>query len=317
MNPFRNIKVGVLGDIIADAYVYGKQHKLSREAPIVVAKYEGEDTLLGGAGNVINNLASLGAEVRPIGVLGVDEMGRSLKSWFEYFSIDIDGIIFTNERITPTKTRYLVGDIHTTKRQIVRFDRLPKEPVLEKIENQLMEQMKRLDKVVDIWIISDYGCGILSPRIISMLPYTLTKKIIVDSRHNLKKFQGVTYLTPNASELEEATDSKLTSTKSLINAATQLIQEVQTEGILVTQGSNGMTFCNKNGSYTKIPPYNTNEIVDVTGAGDTVASMFALGLAAGFTPVEAAKLANYGASIVIMKSGPATVREEELTHYKI
>ncbi len=311
-NPFRDIKVGVIGDIIADAYVFGKQHKLSREAPIVVAKYEGEDILLGGAGNVINNLQSLGAKVRPVSILGIDEMGRSLRSWFEYFLIDIDAVIFTNERHTPTKIRYMVGDKHTTKRQVVRFDKIPSDPISVRLESQIIDQIIRLDKVVDIWIVSDYSCGILTNGVISNIVAS-KKKVIVDSRHTLGLYKGVTYATPNESELKEA---KIADTMYPISTVSDLIYTLKLEGMLVTLGSDGMILYNKDGSFTKIPACNNNDIVDVTGAGDTVTSMFTLGLAAGFNPLDAAKFANYGASIVVMKNGPATVREEELKRYE-
>ncbi len=320
-NPFRDITVGVIGDIIADAYVYGKQHKLSREAPIIVAKYEGEDTFLGGAGNVINNLSSLGAKVRPVSVLGTDKMGESLRDWFEYFLINIDDIIFTNERNTPTKTRYLVGDSHTTKRQVVRFDRISHEPISLKIGSQLLDKIKHLDKLVDIWIVSDYGCGVLTQAVILAVQSLalkskalgLKKKVIVDSRHSLGLYKGVTYLTPNESELKEV---MIADTQYPISTIVDLIYALKIEGLLVTQGCNGMTLYNKDGSFTKIPACNSRDIVDVTGAGDTVTSMFALGLASGLTPLESAKLANYGASLVVMKNGPATVREDELTGYE-
>ncbi len=312
VDTFKGIKVGVIGDIIADTYVYGKQYKLSREAPIIVAKHESEDTFLGGAGNVINNLDSLGAEVYPVSVLGKDVSGLALQSWLDHFEVSTENIVITNERTTATKVRYLVGDSHTTKRQVVRFDKLPEKPLPEVIQKRLIENVKQLDKVVDIWIMSDYGCGILTPLTIPSMLYWTEKTVIVDSRHNLKSFVGATYITPNESEVEEA---KITDTTNLVSTVMDLMEKTKVLGMLVTQGSKGMTLFHWDGNFEKIPACNNNGIVDVTGAGDTVTSMFALGLALGRTPLESAKLANYGASIVVMKSGPAAMPKEELNHY--
>lgn len=314
MHPdtFKDIKVGVVGDIVADVYIYGRQYKLSREAPTVVAEYEAEDTFLGGAGNVINNLDSLGAKVYPVSVLGKDVSGRALESWLDHFEIPTDNVIITNERETTTKTRYLVGDSHTTKRQVVRFDKLPKKPLPEVIQKRLIENVKLLDKVVDIWIMSDYSCGILTPLTIPSMLYWMDKTIIADSRHNLKSFVGATFITPNESEVEEA---RITDTTNLTTNVRDLMEQTKVLGMLVTQGSKGMSLYSKDGSFTKIPACNNDEIVDVTGAGDTVTSLFALGITTGRTPLESAKLANYGASIVVMKSGPAAMPKEELKYY--
>ncbi|GJQ57925.1 MAG: hypothetical protein D8M57_04140 [Candidatus Scalindua sp. AMX11] len=310
---FPNINVAVIGDLVADEYVYGRQFKLSREAPVIVAKYENEEILPGGAGNIINNIVSLGAVAFPIGLVGNDQNGKSLLNYFAHRGIDTQGIFACNSRITITKTRFLVGDSHTTKRQVVRFDREPDTTMDNKTEQKVIDFIDNIEDKVDLWIISDYNYDIITPSITERIKELAKKKMVVaDSRHRIKEFKGVTVITPNESEAEEATAMKIENQDHLYEVGAQLLREVNTKAVLITQGNQGMTLFTDDGRIEKVPAYGTNDVIDVTGAGDTVASVLSLSMASGATLVQAARLSNYGASVTVMKNGPATISKGEL-----
>lgn len=310
---FHNVNVAVIGDLVADEYVYGRQFKLSREAPVIVAKYENEEVLPGGAGNIINNIVSLGATAFPIGLIGNDQNGKSLLNYFTNHGVGTEGIFTCSSRITITKTRFLVGDSHTTKRQVVRFDREPDTTMDKRTEQSVIDFIDGIEDKVDIWIISDYNYDIITPSIIQRIRELAKKKTVVaDSRHRIKKFEGVTIITPNESEAEEATGRKIENQDHLYEIGAQLLREVNTKAVLITQGNQGMTLFEDDGTIEKVPVYGKNDVIDVTGAGDTVASVLSLSIASGATLVQAARLSNYGASVTVMKNGPATATKSEL-----
>jgi D-glycero-beta-D-manno-heptose-7-phosphate kinase len=312
---FNRIKVAVIGDIVADVYVYGRQFKLSREAPVIVAKYENEEILPGCAGNIINNIASLGAAVYPIGFIGEDSNGKNLLNHFSSRNVDTKGLFTRNDRATITKTRFLVGDSHTTKRQIVRFDKEPVTFTDSKVEQKIIDFIDTIENKIDLWIMSDYGYDIITTPIIQRLRVLARDKVVVaSSRHRIKEFKGVTIITPNESEAEEATNKKINNKNHLFEVGSQLLKEVNTKAVLITQGNQGMTLFEGNGEIEQIPICGRNEVIDVTGAGDTVVSILGLSMASGASFLQAAKLANYGASVTVMKNGPATVNESELIH---
>ncbi len=313
IDNFDKLKVAVIGDIVADVYVYGRQFKLSREAPVIVAKYENEEILPGGAGNIINNVVSLGATVYPIGIIGKDDNGKSLLNYFSSHDIDIQGIFTCDTRITITKTRFLVGDSHTTKRQVVRFDKEPDTIMDSKVEQKIIEYIDAIENKIDLWIISDYGYDIITTSIIERIKeLAKNKTVVADSRHRIKDFKGVTIITPNESEAEEATNKKINNKNHLFEIGTQLLREVNTKAVLITQGNQGMTLFEDTGKIERVPIYGKSNVIDVTGAGDTVASVLSLSMASGASFLQAAKLSNYGASVTVMKSGPATVNKSEL-----
>ena len=313
INNFHNITVGVIGDLVADEYVYGRQFKLSREAPVIVAKYENEEILPGGAGNIINNVVSLGASVFPIGLVGNDDNGKKLLQYFTKHKIVTKGIFTCNSRITITKTRFLVGDSHTTKRQVVRFDREPDTTMDSKTEQKVIDFIDAIEDKVDLWIISDYGYDIITPSTIERIRELAKKKTVVaDSRHRIKEFRGVTVITPNESEAEEATNRKIQNQNHLYEVGAQLLREVNTRAVLITQGNQGMTLFEEDGNIEQVPICGKSNVIDVTGAGDTVASVLSLSMASGASLSQAARLSNYGASITVMKNGPATISQTEL-----
>lgn len=310
---FNKAKVAVIGDIVADVYVYGRQFKLSREAPVIVARYENEEVLPGGAGNITNNINSLGASVYPIGIIGKDDNGKRLLYYFLNRNIDTNGLITCDDRITITKTRFLVGDSHTTKRQVVRFDREPENVLDSKVEQKIIDYIDAIKDMIDLWIVSDYGYDVMTMSIIECIRRLAKDRIVVaDSRHRIKEFRGVTIIKPNESEAAEATNMKINSENHLFEVGKKLLREVNTKAVLITRGNLGMTLFEDDGRIEKIPVYGKNEVIDVTGAGDTVTSVFSLSMACGASFLQAAKLSNYGASVTVMKTGPAAISKAEL-----
>lgn len=313
IEKFNKAKVAVIGDIVADVYVYGRQFKLSREAPVIVARYENEEVLPGGAGNIINNIVSLGAAVYPIGIIGKDDNGKSLLSYFSGHNIDTKGLFTCDDRITITKTRFMVGDSHTTKRQVVRFDREPDNVLDSKVEQKIIDYIDAIKDMIDLWIVSDYGYDVMTRSIIECIRGLAKDRIVVaDSRHRIKEFKGVTIIKPNESEAAEATNMKINNKGNLFEAGKRLLSEVNTKAVLITRGNLGMTLFEGDGRVEEIPVYGKNEVIDVTGAGDTVASILSLGIVSGASFLQAAKLSNYGASVAVMKNGPATINKREL-----
>jgi len=313
VSEFGKARVAVVGDIVADMYVFGKPNKLSREAPVIVVRYEGEKLVPGSAANTAHNLMTLGATVYPIGVVGNDPPGKAVLDFFDGPLACIDGIVVDESRHTVTKTRIMAGDLHTTKQQVIRIDREPLEPVPPDLESRIAERLQAVMPKVDGVIVSDYDYGVVSPRVAKLVREVVGKKVVtVDSHSRVKELTDVTLATPNESEVEAATGIKIESDDGAVMAGRRLLEETRNAALLVTRGNRGMMLFEKGASIEKIPVCGGEEIVDVSGAGDTVAATVTLGLVAGGTLLQAANLANFAAGIVVMKSGTATTTCEEI-----
>lgn len=306
-------KIVVIGDFIADIYVYGKPFQLSREAPVVVIRHESEDIVPGGAGNAANNLASLGGQVFAVGILGNDEAGNRVRTQLRERKVNVEGLLLSHIMTSTSKTRIMAGDEHTSKQQVIRVDKINKESIPSRLQEKIYDHFSRISQEADAVIVSDYGYGVIFRRIISRLSSLSKQKIVVvDSRYQLRKFQGVTAVTPNKSETETATRRKLVSDQDVARAAHALKKTLEVKSVLITRGNLGMTLLDEQSGITHIPIVGKDDITDVTGAGDTVTTVFTLSLAAGASFYDAASLANYAADIVVMKSGTAVVTQKEL-----
>ncbi len=317
VDRFQSIKVAVWGDFVLDEFVYSEISRVSREAPVLILRYNHSRTVPGGGANSINNLKALDAIPFPIGIIGDDELGQKLLKKFQDSDIDVSSIVIEKGYTTPVKTRFLAGSSHTVKQQIVRVDRLEQDHALSPKTRKMMEK-HLLHKIrrVDGMIVSDYQLITVDP---SLLKKTCKKKdfvkipIILDSRKRLLEFQGVLAATPNEEEVEQALMINIGSDrKKLERAGWALLKKIGAKAILITRGSKGMCLFEKGKKMLEIPVYGTDEVADVTGAGDTVASVFTLSLIAGGSFQEAAQLANYAGGIVVMKRGTATLSREEL-----
>ena len=308
---FKGKKIAVVGDIIADIYVYGMPYKLSREAPVVVIKYEKEALIPGSAGNTIHNLLALGAHVFPLGFVGKDEPGERLREAFSAFdTIEMDCLV-SHEGRTVTKTRILAGDTHTSKQQVIRIDRTNDKPVSEEARKRLKGRLAEISGLIDGLILSDYEHGTIDSDIISYARALAGEKVVVgDSWHNLKEFKGFTLITPN--EAEAYALAAMDSRRDIEEVGKEIVGSLGVKGVLVTRGNKGMSLFLNDGTVHHIPISGSNEVTDVTGAGDTVAATVTLSLACGIDFFTSSRIANYAAGIVVMKRGTAVVTLEEL-----
>ncbi|MGA1875746.1 MAG: bifunctional heptose 7-phosphate kinase/heptose 1-phosphate adenyltransferase [bacterium] len=315
LDQFPSKKIIVLGDLIADEYIFTRSSRVSREAPVLILRYEGRKIALGGAANAIHNVRSLGAEVLPLGVIGKDEMGSCLLHLMQEKGISPDFICVQETYCTTTKTRVLAGSYHATKQQVARIDREPDNPLDRKAEDFIIHALEEIIHQADALLISDYGLGACSPRVkekINQVAKQTQKIITVDSRYEILSYQGVTALTPNESEIEQALHMKILDDEDVKTCGQLAIQRTGSRGILITRGRKGIFVLQGTGEYDYIPVHGEDEVADATGAGDTVIGVFTLALAAGATLIEAARLANYAGGIVVMKSGTAPVYWAEL-----
>jgi len=311
----RGKKIGVYGDFIADEYVYGTINRFSREAPVFIVNYEESQIGLGGAANTVNNIHELGGKPFPFGILGKDFPGRTLYSIMKEKGIDTGGILVEEDFTTFVKQRVVAGSPHSVKQQILRIDRCLPLPSKSPYRTSLDQKAKAMLSKLDAFIVSDYGLGVSQPEGLKQILDELRQKEIpcfVDSRQNLMSYPGITAATPNEPEVESIL-GKIIDSESLVSVGSELLESLNSDALLITRGKNGMMLFQKNAEPRGIPIFGSPDIVDVTGAGDTVISTFAMAVSAGVSFYDAARLANCAAGIVVMKRGAATVTQAELS----
>jgi len=310
---FSSRRVVVVGDTIADQFIYGEISRVSREAPVFILRHEHTETTPGGAGNCAANLAALGAQVSLVSVLGDDETGRILAEKLREMGVDCTGVQLSNERHTTTKVRVLAGQIHSTRQQVIRIDYDNEGVLSTTVEQKLRADISDAVAGADAVIISDYNYGVATPAAGALVRDTANGiPVLVDSRFRLSEFSGFTSATPNEDEVEELLGVKHADEAGLASAAEQLRQRLGYKALLVTRGGHGMTLIEADTTPMHIDAVGSQQPVDVTGAGDTVIASYALALASGASFPEAARLANFAGGIVVMKRGTATVSNDEL-----
>jgi rfaE bifunctional protein kinase chain/domain len=316
VEAFPKTTVTVLGDLVADEFVFGEISRVSREAPVLILKHRDRKVVPGGGANAIYNLADLGVNVLPVGVVGDDEPGRLLLRAFRHRRIPVSGVLKDKSYTTVTKTRILAGFAHTAGQQVVRLDREPAEGPNSHLRRELVLSAREYARASDALLVSDYGYGAATPALLSAVrekrgihkvPVTL------DSRHRMLQFSGITAATPNEAEVEEILGIRIGNDwNRLVAAGDQIVGEMKLESLLITRGKDGMVAFPRRHRAIDIPIYGSDQVADVTGAGDTVIATFTAALAAGADTEEAAHLANYAGGIVVMKRGTATVSQQEL-----
>jgi rfaE bifunctional protein kinase chain/domain len=312
-------KVVVAGDLLADEFIYGEIARVSREAPVLILNYDSTEVVPGGAGNAAANVAALGGSARATGVAGRDETGRRLLSVLRQRKVDVGQVIRPITYRTPTKTRILAGGIHSAKQQVVRIDRASCATFDARTCVAFESVVLRALRGADALLISDYGSGLVSPGLVQRARRVFRRKrehpVVVDSRYALLRFHGMTACTPNESEVEQALGLKIgDDPKALERAGRTLLKQTRAQAVLVTRGSRGMALFEPAHPTAHIPIVGSDQIADVTGAGDTVIATLTLALSAGATFLEAAHLANHAGGIVVMKRGTATVSASELRY---
>jgi rfaE bifunctional protein kinase chain/domain len=316
IDAFRGRRVLVLADLVADEFVYGRVERISREAPVLILRHDASDLRLGGGANAVHNIRTLGGTPLPFGVVGKDEPGRRLRALMREKGIATRGVLAETGYPTPVKSRILAGRAHSTKQQIVRLDRYaplaPRSAARRAVERALRSFRGGVDGV----LVSDYGCGLLDAALVrAAVAFARRRRVpvTVDSRFALLRFRGMTAVTPNEPEVEEALGITIGhDRRRLESAGRTLLERLGCRAVLVTRGSDGMALFEPHRPPLHIPIHGTDEVADVTGAGDTVIATFTLALAAGATPAEAARLANCAGGIVVMKHATATVSADEL-----
>ncbi|MFO7819907.1 MAG: PfkB family carbohydrate kinase [Halanaerobacter sp.] len=311
---FKEHNILVLGDMIADEFISGQPERISREAPVLILEHQNHEILPGGGTNAANNVSALGGQVYVAGVIGDDRVGRQLTEQLEEEGIATEGLIVDHERPTAVKTRILAGGEETVKQQVVRVDKLETHAISKEIERKLLDYVEQIIDEIDAILLSDYGNGIFTESLkekVIALGREKDKLITADSRYSLKTFKGITVATPNREEAEGAVGFKLEEREKIEKAGEELRRDLDAEAMLITLGGAGMEIFTAEGS-THIPPSNYAEVYDVTGAGDTVIGTLTLALASGASMVEAMKLSNYAAGIVVRKLGVATTNQDEM-----
>jgi rfaE bifunctional protein kinase chain/domain len=320
VDGFSSRRVVVVGDIIADEFIYGEVARVSREAPVLILKYDATEMVGGGAGNAVNNVAALGGRARLVGLIGTDPEGRRLLSSL-HRGIDCAHVVRARAYRTPIKTRILAGGVHSTKQQIVRIDREAGWPIADRVAQQFARHVGPVVDDCDAVILSDYGSGLVTPQLADLLRGRLRRRsrrrpvpVLVDSRYRLLEYRGLTTCTPNESEVEQVLGVHVNDDAQVLERAGRaLLKRTAMQAVLVTRGSRGMALFQPDQPTTHIPIFGSDEVADVTGAGDTVIATFGLALAAGASFYEAARLANYAGGLVVMKRGTATVSGRELS----
>jgi rfaE bifunctional protein kinase chain/domain len=307
---FSRLCVAVVGDLVADRYLFGEPTRLSREAPVIVLRHSQEKLGAGGAANAARNLRSLGAETLCLGVVGRDREGRELVELLERDGIDVGRVASLAGRITPTKTRVLGAEPGRTAQQVLRIDREPEEPVPAQVCAALAAEVRALAGRVDALLLSDYGYGLLGDEIARAAGELCAggTVVVLDPRRVLEPFRGLSAITPNLGELAQAVrraPEELVLDEELAGAARELLERCQPEHLLLTLGNKGMRlFSRISGEESRVPAAG-GEAVDVSGAGDTAAAAFTLALAAGLEASVAMRLANAAAGVVVMEAGAA------------
>jgi rfaE bifunctional protein kinase chain/domain len=317
IDAFARRRVAVIGDVVADEFVYGRVARVSREAPVLILEYDSTEVVPGGAGNAANNVAALGGRARLAAVVGRDEPGTRLLRAL-HGRVDSAAVVRLPGRGTPIKTRILAGGIHSAKQQVVRIDKSVRPPSDARTRAAFERAALRAAQKADAVLVSDYGSGLVTPALVSRLRRAvwrgpLRAPILIDTRYRLMAYRGLTACTPNESEVEQALGVRINDNpRTLERAGRKVLGQTAMRAVLITRGSRGMALFEDGKPTVHIPISGSDEIADVTGAGDTVMATVTLALAAGASFEQAARLANVAGGVVVMKRGTATVSAAEL-----
>ena len=317
VDRFRGRRVLVLADLVADEFLTGRVQRVSREAPVLILEYDGTDVRLGGGANAAHNIRTLGGRPLPVGVLGRDDHGRRLRALLRGSGIPAARVVTEPAYVTPVKTRILGGGVHSSKQQMVRIDKTTRLADGAAARRRVAALLRGWRGPLDAVLVSDYGFGLVTPELVQAAIALARRRkvpVTVDSRYALLGFRGMTAVTPNEPEVEAALGVTIgNDRRKLETAGRALLRRLGVAAVLITRGSDGMALFEPGRPTLHIPIHGSDEVADVTGAGDTVIATFTLALAAGGTPADASRLANYAGGIVVMKRGTATVSSAELS----
>jgi rfaE bifunctional protein kinase chain/domain len=314
IDGFSGQRVLLLADLVADRFIVGSPKRISREAPVLILRFEGETTTPGGGANTAANVAALGGDPLTVGVVGDDANGAALLAALKERGITTEAIRVASGYATPTKSRIVAGGRHAIKQQIVRLDVEPTQTLGVADRDFLAQAVAHHGRAARVAVASDYGYDAVTPALVAQLRAAQPAGclLLCDSRFRLTDFSDIDGATPNEEEAEAVLGAPLGETAhQLLDSARRLRDRLAVRFLLITRGSRGMALAQRDG-LTEIPVHGADQVADVTGAGDTVMGTFALALAAGAAPVEAALLANYAGGVVVLKMGTATLTAGEL-----
>ena len=314
VDRFEGTRVAVAGDFVLDRFVLGLPKRISREAPVLILRFTREENVLGGGANTVANIASLGGAPVPVGAIGKDREGDVLLGLFEAAGIDTSLLLRVDSYPTPTKTRILGGSAHSIKQQVVRIDREGPLPAGDAVIRVLGERVGRAAAAAPVLVLCDYGYGNSRPEWVALARRSnAALSVLIDSRFRLLEYGGADAATPNEEELERAWAGPIDDDEDAFErAARAVLGKLASPALLVTRGSKGMALLEPGTPTFSLPVFGTDQVADVTGAGDTVIATFALARAAGASFREAALLSNFAGGLVVMKMGTATVSPGEL-----
>ena len=302
----------VVGDLMIDHYLWGSCERISPEAPVQVVNVKSESSVLGGAGNVINNLRALGSQVDVISVVGGCEISNELKTLLKNISVSTQHLITQKDRITSKKSRIIAS-----QQQVVRYDRESSDEISTESQKQILESFTSIIANYDGVLLSDYGKGVLTPSLTQSLIAVANKagkKVMVDPKGlDYSKYKGAYLLTPNKKEASEATQITIKDDESLTQAITQLKTQCNLTISLITLSEQGVAIFD---DALRTHPTVAREVYDVTGAGDTVLASLGFALACDYQIDDAVKFSNLAAGVVVGKIGSATATLNEIIEYE-
>lgn len=315
VEQWRDKRIVIFGDMILDQFIYGVTDRVSREAPVVIVRYDGIGYALGGAANAARNVAALGGIAVPIGFTGADDSGETMKRLMTQSGMSIRAIQTMKDRPTTTKIRVVAGDYHAQRQQMLRIDKEQRVPLSSREEVRFLNLLRRELVSAEAVILSDYNQGIFNERVIGEAIRSCRSAgipVIADSRSKLILFRGVTSATPNEVEASAAAGIALSGEEALEKIGRKLLGKLSSRSVLVTRGRFGMSLFERRKRTRSIGVIGSEEATDVTGAGDTVVSAVALALAVNGEMEVAMHIANAAASVVVMKRGTAVATVPEL-----
>ena len=315
-------RVAVIGDVIADEFIYGQLSRVSREAPVLILKYDGTTVLPGGAGNAATNVASLGGRAQLVGLLGYADVDRRMLRALPR-GVNRSGLIRSRQYHAPVKTRILAGGSHSTRQQVVRVDREASTPIDAYTRTAFEQAVRQSVMDCDAVLVSDYGSGLVTPNLVSLIKRVIKRSgrrpavpVVVDSRFELLRYRGVTACTPNESEVEQALGVTIgDDSRCLERAGRTLLRRLKSQGIVLTRGSRGMAVFVPGKRTVHVPVFGTDEVADVTGAGDSLFAALSVGLCSGSTLMQSSAIAAGMASLAVQHVGNIPVSYQQLKKY--
>ncbi|MEZ5345778.1 MAG: bifunctional ADP-heptose synthase [Pyrinomonadaceae bacterium] len=309
-NVFQDKEILIVGDLVADQFLRGTIDRVSREAPVFIMRHDETETRAGGAANAAVNVSALGGRAVAVGLVGTDRNGRDLLDVLEDSDVDTRLVVSNNEFQTTTKVRVLAGQHYAQRQQVIRIDYENKQEIDEETALLLNQNAAEAALSCDAIVISDYNYGVANDEIVGICTTIARERnipILIDSRNRLSRFKNTTSATPNEEEAEQILGAGFSD-----KDCEKLREKLGLDALLLTRGNRGMLLIERGQPPHTVAAVGSKEPVDVTGAGDTVIAVYALGLASGLSFKDAAEIANHAGGLVVMKQGTASISPEEL-----